>query len=158
MVRVLIENDNKSAVGGYIATAACNTGMGVVIDEANGKFKVPTANAGLGVYVLDKFRQATGIYAAQKNFSDYDVNFNTFAAGEQGILLTFDVGEEFGVDAYDASTCTAANAGKYAVVGTDGKWTVATGAQSKYIFVGLLNDAGHTLAHIRVTDKIGANS
>ena len=159
MLRVLIENDYKSALAGYKANVACATGMGVAIDDANGKFVLPTAETGLGVYVVDKARVAEGVSAAKTNFSDYDTQFNAVAAGEFAVLNTFDVGEEFAVDAYDATTCVAGNAGKYATVGTDGKWKAGTeDIDSKYIFVGLHTDAGHTLAHFRVTDNIGKNS
>ena len=154
MLRSIIEHDNKSAVANLKVAAAAKTGMGVVIDGDALKF--PTEATAADIYVLNKARVPYGTNAARTQFSDYDEQFNTFKANELAVAENFDFGEEFAVDQYDAATVTAENAGKRLAVGTDGKWTLATVA-SKYVLVGLINDNGHTLARIRVSDTAVAN-
>lgn len=159
MLRTIIENDGKLVQGGYAVAGAYATGMGVTLDDATAKATIPSAETAEGIYVLDKERIPTGRNAALTDYSDYEDEFNTFKAGEQCKAKVFYAGEQFAVDQYDATNCVAANAGKYAAVGADGKWTIAASStNSKYVFVGLHNDAGHTLALIKVVDTAGANS
>ena len=144
----------------YDKTAgAYATGMGVTKDEATGVVTIPAKETGVNLYVLDKERIPTGANAARVDMSDYDPNFNTFAAGELCKIQGFVANEKFAVDQYDAVKCIAGNAGKYAAVGTDGKWTIAgADTDSEYVFLGLHNDAGHTLALIECVKAVGKNA
>ena len=159
MLRTIIENDGKLVLGGFKTAGAYKTGMGVTKDEATGVATIPSAETGTNLYVLDKERIPTGVNAARTDMSDYDDDFNTYASGEQCKLRVFGANEKFAVDQYDATACVAANAGKYAAVGTNGKWTIAASAtDSEYVFLGLHNDAGHILALIEGVKAVGNNS
>ena len=159
MLRTIIENDGKLVLGGFKTAGAYKTGMGVTKDEATGVATIPAAETGTNLYLLDKERIPTGINAARPDMSDYDDDFNTYVSGEQCKLRVFGANEKFAVDQYDATACVADNAGKYAAVGTDGKWTIAASTtDSEYVFLGLHNDAGHTLALIEGVKAVGKNS
>lgn len=159
MLRTMIENDGKLVLGGFKTAGEYHTGMGVTKNESTGVATVPTAETGTGIFVLNKERIPTGVNAARTEFSDYDTEFNTFTDGEQCLLVPYGANEKFAVDQYDATNCVAANIGKYAAVGTDGKWTIAAAAtSSQYVFLGLHNDAGHTLAMFEVVGTEGKNS
>ena len=110
---------------------------------------IPSAETAENIYVVNKERYATGIYAAQTDFSDYFFQFNEVAAGEFAPLYNFDFGEVFAVDQFTG--LTDSDKGSYVAVGADGKWVVASVA-SKYKFTGLYNDNGHSLARIEVCD------
>lgn len=157
MLRDLIVNAQDAAIAGYTVTTAAATGMGVVItDEDKKTVGLPEAETAVDVFVLQKARVPEGLNCARTDFSDYDPDFNTFAADEQVVLHKYDIGERFAVDAF-AATLTDSDKGKKVAVGTDGKWKVATGA-SKYVFYGMMNDNGHTLAKIKVVEDTTANS
>ena len=159
MLRTIIEHDGKLVLGGFKTAGAYATGMGVTKDEATGVATIPSAETGVNLYVLDKERIPTGANAARVEMSDYDADFNTYAAGEQCKLRAFVANEKFAVDQYDAAKCTAGNVGKYVAVGKDGKWTIAaSGTDSEYVFLGLHNDAGHTLALIECVKAVGKNA
>lgn len=157
MLRDLIVNAQDAAIAGYTVTTAAATGMGVVItDEDEKTVGLPEAETAVDVFVLQKARVPEGLNCARTDFSDYDPDFNTFAADEQVVLHKYDIGERFAVDAF-AAALTDSDKGKKVAVGTDGKWKVATGA-SKYVFYGMMNDNGHTLAKIKVVEDTTANS
>lgn len=157
MLRDLIVNAQDAAIAGYTVTTAAATGMGVVItDEDKKTVGLPEAETAVDVFVLQKARVPEGLNCARTDFSDYDPDFNTFAADEQVVLHKYDIGERFAVDAF-AAALTDSDKGKKVAVGTDGKWKVATGA-SKYVFYGMMNDNGHTLAKIKVVEDTTANS
>lgn len=159
MVRDLMINEGKIAPAYTAATAACTTGMGVVIDRAAKTFSLPAAETAENIFVVHKERYPVGAAAAYTDLSDYFEQFNTVAEGEFAPLWQYDYAEEFAVDAYDTTSLTTANAGKVAAVGTDGKWKLAgSGVSSKYLFVGLHDDAGHTLARFAVLDTPTTNS
>lgn len=159
MLRDLIVNAQDAAIAGFTTESAAATGMGVVItSEADKTVDLPSAETAVDVLVLQKARVPEGLNCAKTEFSDYDPDFNTFAAGEQVILYKYYVGERFATDAY-ASGLTDSDAGKKLAVGTDGKWKVAgANVASKYEFIGLVNDNGHTLARIKVVEDTTANS
>lgn len=157
MLRSVIEHDNKSAPAFMKVAAAAKTGMGVVI--SSGALAFPGSATAADIYVLNKARIPEGTLAAATILSDYEDQFNTFAANDLAVAENFDFGEEFGTDQYNATNVKAANAGKRLAVGTDGKWDVAgSGVASKYILVGMLEDGGHTLAWIRVSDTAVENA
>jgi len=159
MLRTILENDGKLVLGGFKTAGVYKTGMGVTKNEATGVATIPGSETGTDLFLLDKERIPTGINAARTDMSDYDNDFNTFASGEQCKLRAFVANEKFAVDQYDATNCVAANAGKYAAVGTDGKWTIAASStDSEYVFLGLHNDAGHVLALIECVKAVGKNS
>lgn len=156
MLRDLIVNAQDAAIAGYTVTTAAATGMGVVItDEDEKTVGLPEAETAVDVFVLQKARVPEGLNCARTDFSDYDPDFNTFAADEQVVLYKYDIGERFAVDAF-AAALTDSDKGKKVAVGTDGKWAVATGA-SKYVFYGMMNDNGHMLAKIKVVEDTTAN-
>lgn len=164
MVRHYIENDGKMVFGGIKAAAISadtekvyRTGMGLVKD--GNEAKLPSAETGVGIFVMDKQNYATGALAALNNVSDYDDAFNVVKQGEQCLLDTFEAFEKFGTDAFDATSLVAAAVGKYVTVGTDGKWKVGTkDVASLYIFRGTVTDNGHTLALIEKQEVSGANA
>lgn len=159
MLRDLIVNAQDAAIAGYTVTTAAATGMGVVItDEDEKTVGLPEAETAVDVFVLQKARVPEGLNCARTDFSDYDPDFNTFAADEQVVLHKYDIGERFAVDAF-AAALTDSDKGKKLAVGTDGKWKVAgSSVTSKYEFIGLVNDNGHTLARIKVVENTTANS
>lgn len=154
MLRSIIEHGGKSAPANMKVAANAKTGMGVVITD--GQLAFPTAATAADVYFLQKARVLSGTDAARTDVSDYLDSFNTLKAGDLAVAENYDFGEEFATDQYDATDLVVANVGKRVEVGTDGKLALATGS-SKYIFVGLHNDGGHTLARIRVSDTAAAN-
>ena len=161
MLRDLIENEGKSAFGGFktASTGTFATGMGVVKNDSDSTAKLPSAETGVGICLLQKSPYATGVATAQTEFSDYDPMFNTYENGENCILNTYGAFEKFGTDQFDTATVKADNAGKYLAVGTDGKWKVsASGTKSLYVLRGLIADAGHTLAVIEKTEVEGSNA
>lgn len=159
MLRTIIAHDGKLVLGGFKTAGAYKTGMGVTKDEVTGVVTIPAKEVGVNLYVLDKERIPTGANTARVDMSDYDPDFNTFAAGEFCKIQGYVANEKFAVDQFNAESCIDANKGKYAAVGTDGKWTIAASAtDSEYKFLGLHNDAGHTLALIECVKAVGKNA
>jgi len=159
MVRDLMINEGKIAPAYTAATAACTTGMGVVIDRATKTFSLPAAETADNIFVVHKERYPVDAAAAYTDLNDYFGQFNTVAAGEFAPLWQYDYAEEFAVDAYDTTSLTTENAGKAASVGTDGTWKLASsGVSSYYLFVGLHDDAGRTLARFAVLKAPITNS
>lgn len=157
MLRILIDHDQKSAPADCKAAAAVATGMGVIMDRAAKTFAVPTSETAGDIYVVNKERIPTGIYAAQTNFSDYFEQFNEVAKDEYAPLYNFDYGEIFAVDAYDSAIADT-DKGSRLAVGTDGKWKIAgSGVASKYVFNGFYQDVNHKLISISVSDTAATN-
>lgn len=149
MVRDIEIHGGKDAPANNKAVKACSTGMGVVLDRSAKTFDLPSAATSENIYVVHKERIPTGLNAAATDLSDYFEEFNTVAEDEFAPLYTYDFGEQFATDQFDNTTLKAGAENTAAAVGTDGKWTAASGA-SKYRFVGIYNDAGHELAQIEV--------
>lgn len=147
MLRELQIQELKPIPAQYKAAAAMVTGMGVVIDEANGEVEFPGSATAANIFVVDKEREAKGINNAIANLSDYFTDFVNIASGEFVKLHCYDIGESFATDQYAADLASAT----YAYVGTDGKWAKSTNA-TKYLVCGEYNDAGHTLYKIRVIE------
>lgn len=159
MVRDFEVHEGKTAPAYTAAAAACATGMGVVIDRAAKTFAFPESATADNIFVVHKARIPVGTDAAIVDFSDYHAAFNAVAAGEFAPLWSYEFGECFGTDQFNATNVKAANAGKYLAVGTDGKWDVAgSGVKSVYRLVKMYDDAGHTLAYIEVLQAAGENS
>ena len=160
MLRDIIVNGQDAAIADFKIGTAAATGMGVVVDsEANKTVKLPAAETATDVFVLQKAHVPTGLNCAKEIFSDYDPEFNTFAANDYVVLNKYYVGEYFATDAY-ASGLLATDAGKKLSVGTDGKWKVATASTvtSKYVFCGFVTDNGHQLAKVKVVEDTTANA
>lgn len=159
MLRTLIGHEHKAAFADCKASAACSTGMGVVMDRAAKTFALPTAETAADIVIVYKERIPSGIYAANGDYSDYFEQYNSVAAGEFAPLYSYDYGEVFATDQYDSTIVDAAK-GKRVSVGTDGKWKVATvtTVSSKYVFKDFYNDNGHKLAIIEVSDTPAANA
>ena len=82
-----------------------------------------------------------------------NTEFNTVKANESVLLVKYHAGESFLTDQFDTMTV-----GDRAVVGTDGKWEAATDTKTSiYVFKGTVNDNGHTLAKIEVSDTADKN-
>lgn len=159
MLRDLIVNGQDAAIAGYHIGTAAATGMGVVIsDESTKTVAFPESATATDVFLLYKSKVPEGLECAKTEFSDYDAQLNTFVSGEQVILRKYDIGERFATDAY-ASGLLATDAGSKVNVGTDGKWAKgASGAASKYVFLGFVMDNGHQLARIKVVEDTTGNS
>ncbi len=165
MLRQLIVDDYDAAPAYYTAGDNLATGMGVTKDYANNTADLPEAETADNIWLVQKDRVAYGTLAGIENVSDYDPAFNTFKAGEKVVLYRFKVGSIFATDAYKTTDLVVGNVGKRVAVGTDGKWCLATatagstaGTASRYVFRGLYNDAGHTLAKIEVVEDATANA
>lgn len=153
MLRDNIINGAKFIDATKKAAVALKTGMGVVI--TSGKAALASAATGVDVFLVQKNRIATGVNAVRTEFSDYEEEFNTVKADEAVLLVKYHAGESFLTDQY----ATGLNAGERVVAGADGKWAKAdTNVTSIYVFVGTVNDNGHTLAKIEVSDTAVKNS
>lgn len=151
MLRDNIVNGAKFVDATHKATVELKTGMGVVIGETG--VELPATATGVDVFVVQKQRIPTGINAAKSEFSDYEAEFNTVKANESVLLVKYHAGESFLTDQFDTMTV-----GNRAVVGTDGKWEAATDTKTSiYVFKGTVNDNGHTLAKIEVSDTADKN-
>lgn len=158
MVREIMVHEGKMAPADCKAGAAVATGMGVVVDRATKTFALPAAATSSEIFVVHKERIPTGVYAGIENLSDYFEQFNSVAQNELAPLWKYEAGDVFAVDQY-ASALADADKGKRVLVGTDGKWAVATStATSQYKFVDWYMDNGHKLAKIEVCDVAIANS
>ena len=159
MVRELMVFDTGKPVrSDYTATTAMVTGMGVVDDDANGKVKFPTAATADGLYLVERERIASGIYASVTNMDDYDEHYTKIAAGEFVEKIPMVAGEVYAVDQY-ASTIVKTDAGKYLAVDTDGKWALAASTvASRYVMVGLVTEGTHTLLKFKVCSETGKNA
>lgn len=156
MIRELGTVSNKYTPANYTAAAELVTGMGVQIDVATGKAILPKSESADGIYFVEKERIATGMYAGVTNLDDYFEQFVTIAEGDFVKMIAPMNGELYAVDQY-GETVTDEAKGKRLAVGTDGKWTVATDAASRFVFDGFYTDGVHKLAQIRVTDTAVAN-
>ena len=156
MLRDFIINGAKAPDAMHKAKAAMRTGMAVVKeDTATDKYvKITTAETVGDLYFVNKERVPSGINAARGDMSDYDEDFVLVAADEFVKIDKYAPGEVFGTDQYTLADNTALDK---RVSFKDGKAQVATVA-SPYIFKGFVNDNGHTLAKIEVSDVAVANS
>ena len=158
MLREFIVSNGETAVTNYTATSDFNTGAPVTIDlttyEANAVDSTETA---ADIYVVDKERCAEGIYAGITNMSDYHETFNTVKKGDKVKLCSYGVPSDcFGTTEYDTSINDSAKNKR--VAAKNGKWTLATTVASKYVFAGFVNDNGHQLAKIVVSDVATKNA
>lgn len=144
----------RPAISQYKASAACVTGMGVVVDPATSTFGAPATATDANIFVVDKNRDLSAAQAAQVGAYFSDTEFCNVANGEYAVLRKFSAGEEFATDQIAAADKTAcATAGKYLKVGTDGLWTLtASNAASKYVTTGTYDFAGTTLYKILVVE------
>jgi len=139
----------------YSADAEMKTGMGVVRDVETMTAGLPTAEAGVGVSLVDKERIPTGRDAGRNDLSDYHDEFVNVAAGEMVNLYNFvNMLSVFGTDQYNDA---GLQSGDRVAVGTDGKWKKATVA-SLYVFDKKYDDAGHELLQISVADTAEKNA
>lgn len=154
MIRELQVTMNKPANAMYKAgEGKIITGMAVVKNEANKTFEFASAETAADVFFVDKERIPTGYNAARGDMSDYDEDFVTLKENDFGKLIAYYVGERFAVDQYDE---TGLVEGVRVSAGTDGKLVKATVA-SKYVFKGFVDDNGHKLAVIEVSDTTATN-
>lgn len=133
------------------------TGMGVVMDVKTNTVSLPDAEIVDDFYFVDKEREATGLAAARTDISDYDKTFTTISVGEYVNIRAPYVGERFATDQFNTTDLTAESAGIRVSVGTDGKFKKAASA-SRFEFVGLTSDNGHTLAIITVKNTAVTNT
>lgn len=157
MLRELQVTKDKPANTQYKSGEEGNviTGMAVVKDDTNGTFGFATAETAADLFFVDKERIPTGINAARTDMSDYDEDFVTVMKDEFGKLIAYYVGERFAVDQYTGEFAI----GDRLAAGTDGKLVKAgTGVASKYVYKGVHDDNGHTLAIVEVSDTSVANA
>lgn len=151
MLREFRVNCADAPAANFKAAVELKTGMGVTKDYANGTIGLPNVATSKNIFIVQKFPIPDGADAARVNFSDYENAFNTISEGECALAYSYRPDSAFGTDQYNATALTASAAPATVEVGTDGKWTTASG-DSKYYFTGLYNDAGHTLARIEVIE------
>ncbi len=156
MLREFMVNAGDVAPAQYVAASELKTGAPVVVDRATGTVSVSTTETASDIFVVDKEHYPTGVYAGLTNMSDYHENYNTVAKGENVKLCAYTtVPEAFGTTEYDATVVDGAVGKRLAA--KSGKWTLAT-KLSRYVFAGFVNDNGHKLAKIVVSDIAEANA
>ena len=157
MLREFMVNSVEIAPTNYTATANFVTGAPVTVDVSTGEVKaVGSTETATDLYVVDKERYPEGVYAGLTNLSDYHEGFNTVKENEKVKLCAYGIpSDSFGTTEYDSNITQSALNKR--VAAKNGKWTVATVA-SKYIFAGFVNDNGHQLAKIVVSDTATTNS
>ena len=149
MLREFRVNGADAPAAYFKADADLKTGMGVVKNYADGTAELPSAATAEGIFLVAKQPIATGIYAGQ-DLSDYHDEYNTIAKGECVVLYSYRDDSAFGTDQYDSALAELASP-TFVAVGTDGKWTTASG-DSKYLATKIYDDAGHALLHIEVVE------
>jgi hypothetical protein len=125
------------------------TGSAVVLDDVNKNFAFPTANRAGDLFFVDKERIPTGLNAVRTDVSDYDEDFTTVKANEFAKVIAYYVGERFATDQF-VKAGLAVN--DRVVANNQGQ--LIKGTNSRYVFKGLFNDAGHELAIIQVSDAL----
>lgn len=151
MLREFRVNGADAPSAMFQAAVELKTGMAVVKNYVDGTLELPSEATAEGLFLVQKAPILTGRDAALTDVSDYYEPLNTVEAEEFAVAYSYRDDSAFGTDQYDAASLTDDAAPCRVAAGTDGKWTKATGA-SKYLFVGLYNDAGHILAQIEVTE------
>ncbi len=130
------------------------TGMAVVKNEANKTFEFASAETAADLFFVDKERIPTGANAARTDMSDYDKDFTVLKENEFGKLIGYYKGESFATDQYVED---GLETGVRVAANTEGKLVKAT-IPSIYKFVEFINDCGHKLAKIEVSDTAAANA
>lgn len=156
MLREFRVNGADAPAAYFKADVELKTGMGVVKDYATGLAKLPTAATAEGIFLVAKQPIATGIYAGA-DLSDYFEEYNTVKEGECVVLYSYRDDSAFGTDQYDATEFATLTTPVAVEVGTDGKWTTASG-DSKYLATKIYDDAGHALLHIEVVEPGAAST
>jgi len=158
MLREFRVNGADAPAAYFKADVELKTGMGVVKDYATGLAKLPTAATAEGIFLVAKQPIATGIYAGA-DLSDYFEEYNTVPKGDCVVLYSYRDDSAFGTDQYDDTefTTSTLTSPVYVEVGTDGKWTTASG-NSKYLATKIYDDAGHALLHIEVVEPGAAST
>ena len=150
MLRELQQIVSTPANAMFSAGEALVTGMGVVKTEATKTVSTPTAETVADVVLVNKERIPQGMYAAFTDLSDYHDQFCKIESGEMVKFKSYHAGDRFATDQFVA---TGLAVGVALSVNTDGKWAKAANTlASKYIYKGTMDDCGHTLAIIEVTD------
>jgi len=150
MLRELQVTMNKPANSMYKSgEEKLTTGSAVVLDEVNKKFGFPSANTAGDLLFVDKERIPTGLNAVRTDVSDYDPDFTTVVSGEFAKVIAYYVGERFATDQFVE---TGLEVGDRLVANTSGQ--LIKGTNSRYVFKGFLNDAGHKLAVVQVADTL----
>lgn len=152
MLREFRVNGADAPAAYFVADTDLKTGMGVVKNYADGTAELPSAATADGIFLVAKAPIATGVYAGTDQ-SDYFDEYNTVAEGDCVVLYSFRDDSAFGTDQYDNAEFTAETLTTPVAVevGTDGKWTTASGT-SKYLATKIYDDAGHPLLHIEVIE------
>ena len=151
MLREFRVNCADAPAADFKAEVELKTGMGVVKDYAKKTLKLPDAATAKNIFIVQKVPMPEGIEASRVNFSDYEEAFNTVAVGEGAVAYSYRPDSAFGTDQFDTETVKKENANKSVEVGEDGKWKISE-SDTKYVFTGLYNDAGHVLARIEVVE------
>lgn len=131
------------------------TGMAVVKNETDKTFEFASTETASDLFFVDKERIPTGINAARGDMSDYDEDFVTLKENEFGKLIAYYVGERFAVDQFEKE---GLEVGVRVAANANGKLIKSTTVDSKYVFKGFMNDNGHELAIIEVSDTVAKNS
>lgn len=155
MLRELQVTMNKPANSMYKAgEEIINTGMAVIKNEGSKTFEFASAETASDLFFVDKERVPSGINASRGDVSDYDEDFTTLYEGDNGVLVTYYVGERFATDQFVEADLVD---GVRVAANTEGKIIKATIA-SRYKFSGFFDDNGHKLAIIEVSDTAIENA
>lgn len=162
MLRDLIINGAKAPDAMHKAKVAMITGMAVVkadtasVKEAN----ITSAETVADIFFVNKERIPTGANAARGDMSDYDDNFVNVAANEFVTLHKYAPGERFATDQYSTTDFTDSTVLDLRVSFKDGKAMKATKTtvSTPYVFKGFLNDNGHKLIIVEVSDTAAVNA
>lgn len=157
MLRDLIINDAKASNSMYKAKVNMITGMAVVKDvDSINLVDTTTEECVTDIYFVNKDRVPSGLNTARGDISDYDVDFVNVKANEFIKLEKYLAGERFATDQFDSTTITTETKLNTRVSFKDGKVQKST-IPSHYEFKGFMNDNGHTLVIIEVSDTLTSN-
>lgn len=130
----------------YKAGAKMATGMGVVKNRISKTVDIPADGTVAGFYFVTKERVPKGINSALEEMSDYHDDFNQIELNEMVKLIIPEVGERYATDQYVATGLTQGDG----LMIKGGKFVKATG-ESKLVYDGIYDDAGHKLAIVEIT-------
>lgn len=124
MLRVLQSINAKNADAMYVAGEAMVKGMGVV-KGSNNEVALPNSATATDIFLVTKEMIPTGVNSLYGELSDYSTCFENIAEDEPVVLIKPILGERYFTDQADTVAV-----GNYLVVGTDGKFEVASSTTS----------------------------
>lgn len=148
MLRKLQETTGKVYDAMRETTVDLVVGMGVVKDYATGKVGFPIAATDKGVFLVEKEKKATGIYAGAGELSDYEDIFMNIKVGEKVKLDSPVKAERY---ATDQIVLDGLVMGDYLAVGTNGKFEKSETA-TRFVYGGAKTIDRHVLHVVEVVE------